>query len=177
MTTTLLSLADAKTHLNITTVTYDAELQTFIDAAAVVIESRVGPIDSATHTQTFSCGGSNVLVLGRAHVTAVTALTLVRDGSSPITLAGLVIDAVTGIVRSKTQLFPVEPFNVTYTVSLTAPYPANLVMACKIIVQNMWETQNARGRNDDDLLPGAAYLIPYRAEALIKATDTIGGFA
>jgi len=176
MATTLLSLADARIHLNISTITHDAELQTFIDAAARVIESRVGPIDTATHTQTFSRGEGNVLALGHAQVTAVTALTLVRDGSSPITLAGLVIDAVTGIIRSKTQLFPVEPFKVTYTVGRT-PIPENLVMACKIIVQNMWDTQNARRRNDDDLLPGTTYLIPYRAEALIKATDNIGGFA
>jgi len=176
MATALVSLADVKIHLNITGVTHDAELQAFIDAAAVVIEGKVGPIDTATYTQTFECNGSQRLALSRTQVTAVSSLTKVRDGSSPMTLGDLVIDAQTGIVRSKTQYFPIEPFNVTYTVGRTAPFPANIVMACKIIVANLWETQTARSR-DDELLPGAAYLVPYRAEALLAASAVPFGYA
>ena len=46
----LLSLADAKAHLNITTTTYDDELREYLEAATEIVESYVGPVVTRSHT-------------------------------------------------------------------------------------------------------------------------------
>lgn len=180
--TILLSVVDAKAHLNTSSVSSkltDAEIQVMCNAAARLIEGRVGPIDAATHTVTIHGNATDTIVLGHTRINAITALTLVRDGTSPVNVAELVPDPTTGVVRSRYQVFPAEPFVVTYTVGPRdlAGYD-NLVMACKIIVQSLAQTNRgprSPGQGGGDIPTGA--MIPARAEALLGVDDSSDGFA
>ena len=66
MPTILLSLNEAKLWLSATEGDKDDDIQAVIDAAAKVIESRVGPIDQATKVQTFTTSGTNTTFFGGA---------------------------------------------------------------------------------------------------------------
>lgn len=179
MATSILSLSDAKSHLGITLPGDDAALQAMIDAAAEVIESIVGPVDAATRTWVESRGGGSTLVLPATQVLSVTSLAVLRDGSQPLDVTTLTPDPHTGIVYATAGTFPDEPFEVTYTVGRT-PVPAGITEAAKLIVQNWWQTRRGAGRpgqGGDDGAAGNAYLIPYRAEALLAPHMMPAGFA
>lgn len=181
MTTILLTLNEAKSWLSTTEGDKDSDIQAVIDAAAKVIESRVGPIDQATKVQTFTTSGTSTLVLGFTQVMSVSSLTLVRDGSSPMSIAGLVCDANTGIVRSKSEAFPTEPFTITYVVGPRAVVDANLELACRRLVQTWWKARRGNGQSPRTGQGGDATTtargIPADVEALLSPHSESLGFA
>lgn len=164
----LLSLADAKAHLNIpaTSTTNDDELREFLEAATEVIEQRVGPVARRTLTAQVN-GGWYTIYLPKTQVLTVTAITLVSDGSSPMDLADLNINTRWGQVSRKSSApFPDGLLNVTYTVG-RAVVPANITNAAKLIVKHLWETQlgnlpSVQGDDRGYVVTGAGYMIPYR---------------
>jgi hypothetical protein len=164
----LLSLADAKAHLNIpvTSTSNDDELREFLEAATEVIEQRVGPVARRTLTAQV-WGGEYRIYLPKTQVLDVTAITLVSDGSSPVDLLDLNINAHYGsLSRKSSATFPDGLLNITYVVGRTA-VPANVTNAAKLIVKHLWRTQlgNAPSVQEDDrgyVVTGSGYMIPYR---------------
>lgn len=178
----LLSLADAKQHLNITTTTQDDELREYLESATEIVESYVGPIVTRTHTARV-CGYRRDISLPHTQVTAITAVTLVSDGSSPITLSDLTVDTAAGIISYKSGLtsFPYGDMDVTYTVGRTS-VKANWTLAAKIIVKSKWQTQlgnlpSIQGDSPGYVVTGAGYRVPYDAVALLEPDDVPAGFA
>ena len=177
----LLSLADAKAHLNITSTTSDDELREYLEAATAVIEEKIGPVVRRTHTEQFMGGGCRIY-LHRTEVLTVTALTLVSDGSTPVSLSELNINGPRGVITRKNgSAFPTGQMSITYTVGRTYVQP-NWTLAAKIIVKHNWDTQlgnlpSVQGDDPGYVVSGSGYLVPYRALALLEPDAVTFGFA
>lgn len=177
----LISLVDAKAQLNISGTTQDEELRGWIEAVTTVVESYVGPIVRRTHTRRV-CGYRNAIPLPHTQVTAVTAVTLVSDGSSPITLSDLAINTQAGIVTYKSGArFAYGDMDFTYTVSRSYVEP-NWQQAAALILQSNWGSQlgnlpSIQGDTPGYVVTGSGYLVPYRAESLLKPDQVPAGFA
>lgn len=179
----LLSLDDAKAHLEIPTIdtARDEELREFLEAATELIEDYVGPIVRRTHTVRVN-GGGQAILLPHTQVLEVTALTLVRDGSTPILLADLAVDTDAGVVTRKDGgYFPYGPYDATYEVGRSYVKP-NWTLAAKMIVKNQWGSKlgNLPSIQGDDVeyQPGVGGpLIPPRAMALLRPDEVPIGFA
>jgi hypothetical protein len=177
----LISLADAKAHLNITTTTSDDELREYLEAATEIVESYVGPIVTRTHTARVD-GYRSAIPLPHTQVTGVTAVTLVSDGSSPITLSDLAVDTDTGVISYKAGgTFPYGQMDVTYTVGRSF-VKANWTLAAKLVVQHHWRSQlgnlpNIQGDDPGYEMTGAGLDVTYRVRALLQPDQVPAGFA
>lgn len=177
----LLSLADAKVHLNITTTTYDEELREYLEAATEIVESYVGPVVSRSHTARV-CGYRREIPLPHTQVTAITSITVVRTGTTPITLSDLTINTAAGVVSYKNGIsFPYGEMDWVYTVGRSY-VKANWTLAAKIIVKHNWETQlgnlpSIQGDSPGYVVTGSGYLVPYRAISLLQSDQVPAGFA
>ena len=177
----LLSLADAKAHLNVTTTTHDEELREYLEASTKVVESYVGPVVRRTYTRRV-CGGSRQIPLPHTQVTAVTNVTVVSDGSSPITLSDLSINTAAGIVSLKSGgSFGYGDMDWTYTVGRSS-VESNWTLAAKLILQTRWQQKlgnlpSTQGDFPGYVVSGAGYLVPYAAVALMQPDQVSAGFA
>ena len=179
----LMSLANAKAHLNIadTTTTYDAELREYLEAATEIVESYVGPVVRRTHTARV-CGYRCEIPLPHTQVLAVTNITDVRTGTSPITLSDLAIDTEAGVISYKNGMaFPYGEMDITYTVGRSY-VKANWTLAAKIIMKHNWETQlgnlpSIQGEDRGYVVTGSGYLVPFRAVSLLQSDQVPVGFA
>jgi hypothetical protein len=170
-----LTLALAKSHLNIpaTTVTQDAELQNFIDAAEAVIADDIGgPIEATAVTERIS-GGVCTLVLAQSPAVSLTSVTPYQG--SALTLSDLYLDEGAGLVTYNSgAAFTARHYTVIYSAGRDA-VPDNLLLAVKELVRHLWETQRGPtrrpGSSASDMtantVPGAAYLFPHRVEQLL----------
>lgn len=84
----VLTLAEVKDHLNISSVSFDAELQVFINRAEAAVASKCGPLASTAVTQKVRGYASSL----SPRVTPILSLTSVTPtgGGTPIGLALLV---------------------------------------------------------------------------------------
>src|SRR6266508_4521861 len=178
-TPALLSLADAKAHLNITGTSSDDELREYLEGITKVVEDYVGPIVRRTYTRRVR-GGVCKIALPHTQVTDITAVTLVSDGSSPLTLTDLTVDTPSGMFGLKTGGYlPYGELDVTYKVGRSYVQP-NWTLAAKMILKHAWETQLGNLpsiQGDEVIIPGAGYLVPYRAMALLQPDTVPVGFA
>ncbi len=178
-TPALLSLADAKAHLNITGTTSDDELREYLEAVTAVVEEKIGPVVRRTHTDQFNGGGCRIY-LPHTQVLTVTALTLISDGSTPVPLSELNINTSRGVITRKNgSAFPTGQMSITYTVGRTYVH-SNWTLAAKIILRHAWVTQLGNLpsiQGDEVIVPGAGYLVPYRAMALLQPDTVPVGFA
>lgn len=177
----LLSLADAKVHLNISTTTHDDEIREYLEAATEIVESYVGPVVRRAYTSRV-CGRRSSIALPHTQVLEVTAVTVVSDGSTPITLTDLAVDTTSGVVSYKNgSSFPYREMDFTYTVGRTT-VKANWTLAAKIIVKHNWETQlgnlpSIQGDSQGYAVSGSGFLVPYRAISLLQPDEVPVGFA
>jgi hypothetical protein len=177
----LLSLADAKAHLNITTTTYDDELREYLEAATKIVESYVGPVVRRTYTRRIR-GGRDRIPLPHTQVLEISALTLVSDGSSPVTLTDLTVDTPSGLLSLKAGgSITSGDLDVTYKVG-RAYVESNWTLAAKHIVKANWNSQlgnlpSIQGDDSGYVVTGDGYLVPYRAISLLQPDDIPAGFA
>lgn len=177
----VLSLALAKTHLNITVSTYDTELQTVIDAAEALLAKRCGPLSTSTVTNRVD-GGGGALVLQTTPAVALLSVTPV-DGTA-LTLTDLYLDTGAGLVTYNSGAgFGDRYYTVVYSAGRLS-CPDDLLMAVKELVRHLWETQRGPSRRPGstasestaNTIPGAAYMLPFRVAELI-APHMQPGFA
>lgn len=176
----IITLADAKTHLNKVTDADDAELEGYLDTATAVVEHFVGSVEQRTVTDTYSGNGRADIVLRNGPVISVTSVTedgaVLDSGAYAVTDSGILIRIVGGWRRGVNNIV------VTYEAGRD-PVPAHHKLAANIIVAHMWETQYnpSGGRPQIGELeqigtfdPRLAYSIPRRALELLQP-DTIPG--
>lgn len=179
----VLTLAEAKAHLNIDTGADDAEVLTFVDAAEAAISARVGPLGPVTTTARVA-GGGRTLLLPVAPAISLTSVTPV--GGTALTLGDLYLDQDAGTV-SYTSDSPLTAswYTVVYTAGRSTT-PADLKMAALELLRHMWATQRPGdgGRFSSasqlvaaNTIPGAVYLFPFRVEALLAPYLNTVGFA
>lgn len=148
----VLLLADAKAHLNITNTVDDTELQTFIDAAEAAIGSKIGPLGSVSRTDRVRGAGKD-LVLPVCPVISLTSVTPV--GGTALDPSSMVVDYKAGVIAyvAATQYnfarFPLPWYDVTYTAgrNVTASANPDLYQAIKEQVRHLWSTQRGPTSN------------------------------
>jgi hypothetical protein len=176
----VLTLAEAKAHLNIPDSDSDAELQTFIDAAEAALAARVGPLGPTTTTARVA--GGRTLSLPVAPAVSITSVTPV--GGTALTVGSLYLDKDAGVISYSYPsglTFPYSWYDVVYVAGRAAnACPDDLLMADKELLRHMWTTQRpsggrfSSGSSDSaaNTIPGAAYLFPFRVEALLDPYRT-----
>jgi len=171
-----LTLADAKTYLNISAATYDTELQTFIDAAEAAIAQRVGPLTPASVTKRVPGYAWN-LHLPVYPAVSLTSVTPV--GGSALTLSDLHLEPDIGAVSYNGGSFFSSPaYDVVYSAG-RSPVPADLLMAVKELLRHLWASQRGGGPRPGPTtdVQGSAYLMPYRVLELIAPYQLLPGLA
>jgi hypothetical protein len=186
----LLSLQDAKEHLNIKTTDYDAELQGFIDAVVPSIERHLGGpavIRSVVETvEPVDC--YRALPLTKRPFVSLTGIT-----ANGVTVSTADVYATPGRVLRRRYGLPFvpywqPPYVVTYKAGLDVAAPADVVLAAKIILGHLWTTQRGSsggrgpGANNEypspnSIVPGFAFAIPNRALELLNSYAPESGLA
>lgn len=178
----LLSLADAKAHLNIpsTITTFDDELREYMEGVTKVVEQYVGPIVRRTHVRrVYAYGGA--VTLPHTQVLSITSIVYIMDGTSPITISDLSINTEAGIVTYKTgSPFVWGDMDWTYVVGRTYVHP-NWTLAAKMILEHNWQSQlgnlpSAQGDEDTHHVVKGT-LVPPRAALLMAPDGSAAGFA
>ena len=144
----VLSLAEAKTHLSSGTITTwtgdDDELRNFLQAVTEVIESKIGPCVRRTVTQRIADGGCT-LALTQYPVISVTSVTSVWTGGPSWTGSSLVLDGDAGTVTTQLGAVPFYygPWDVV-TVIGRAIIAERYLHAAKELLRHLWETQRGQ---------------------------------
>lgn len=189
--TALISLADAREHLNKAptskdpTSSDDSEIRGFIASATDVVNavcgySRPTPfIELTTAKWNALTTPGNVyasIMVRRLPLLTLTSITP-RFYGTAFSLTGVQLDNTAGIIYLPMNTLSVAwggPVDVAY-VAGRATVPTVLQEACRIIVQGFWETQRgpSTGRQlmgGDDMVtaPGSGQLIPGRALEMME---------
>ncbi|NUL09070.1 hypothetical protein [Streptomyces lunaelactis] len=171
----ILSLADAKKHLNKTTTTDDDEIRSWVESITAGIEGLCGPVIVRTVTERHDGRRVPVICLRQTPVLTVASVVAVLAGGTSYTVADLDVDTGTGVVQRKDGGTLTGPLRVTYSVGRRI-VPAAITSAARIILQHLWRTQQGtsrpvRGASDYDVseqVPGFGYAIPNRALQLLE---------
>jgi hypothetical protein len=170
--TDLLTLAEAKTALNITVTTYDTELADYITAATEAVNFICG--DSTSTAVTFVTRASGAIAVSDTPILSLTSVTGDWSGVRDLTL--LRFDAYTGVIRPKATALPLA--DDTYTVVYQrgrAAVPTAMKQAAKVILKHQWSTQRgpqAKATNSDGtFIPGLGYAVPNAALEMLGPND------
>lgn len=168
----IISLADMKNHLNMTSTTDDEELRGFIEAATAVIEDELGRAAvRRTFTEEHTAHGE--ILLNWTPVASLTSVASV-DGTTTWDVADLHV-STSGVLTAKaTAVALVGDIETVYVAGPTVT-PANWVKAGQIIVQHLWDTQRGNkgsAHAGGTETPGAGFTrygfsIPNRAKELL----------
>lgn len=171
----ILSLADAKDHLNIKDSRDDDEVRFWNNATTKAVEYYTGPIVPRSFTEQHLVRNAAAIVLLRTPVIAVTAVDSVLTGGVSYALDGLDVDGATG------ELFRLDGgrlsgrLRITYRAGRVAILE-NITGGARIILEHLWRTQRssrgglAGGGQDYSVtepIPGLGYAVPNRAIELL----------
>lgn len=172
----ILSLADAKAQLDITSTSHDSELQAYIDALTASIERFVGPVENRNVSEVIE-GRSTTLCLSSVPAVSLTTILPVLTAGEAVDVTDVHLDGATGIVRRLDGgTFRGGLWTVTY-VAGRGTVPATINLAARILLQHLWRTQygaargNVGGGDDFDVnepVPGWGYAIPNRVLQLLE---------
>lgn len=173
----VLTLAQAKAHLNITVPTYDTEIQDFIDAGEAALAKRCGPL-AATATTVRVRGGCS-LSLPVTPAISLTSVTPVLG--SALTLSDLHLEPSGEVTYNTGAEFPAPWYDVIYSAGRPS-LPADLLLADKELLRHLWTTQrggtarpgSAQSDALANTLPGSAHAFPFRVEQLIAPYVQVG---
>ncbi|MGW0821832.1 hypothetical protein [Streptomyces sp. NPDC002845] len=172
----ILSLADAKKHVNITGTRDDDELRFWNNATTRAVEFYTGPVIARSVTEDHDVGRTRVLALRQVPALSLTTVAAVLDSGTSYAVADLDLDGDTGIVRRKDGGWLCGPLRATYTAG-RASIRENITAGARIILEHLWRTQRAgrrgglAGGGDDysvtEPIPGLGYAVPNRAVELL----------
>lgn len=173
----VLTLAEAKEHLNITVDTYDDELTATIDAAEAIVGRLVGPL-TPTSTTARVHGCTRTLLLPSAPALTLTSVTPVESGS-PLDVASLLLDTNAGTVvfTDGRTWFWARAYDVEFDTGWAADaLPADLLYAVKEMVRHLWKTQRGAMQRpgSGDAPPPPGYLIPNAVAELLDPYIPLG---
>ena len=178
----LVSLADAKTFLNITSTNSDEEIRTFILKATDIAERRTGRrFRAASFVETYSSTESAVLVLRQFPVLSVTSV--VEDGITLTAGTAYVVDTTNGTITRGTSTSSLQwaqgnnNITVTYRAGAVNPTAQALV---EELTKHLWRTQRGASPmamgGGDEFIPGSSNIFTYRVLELIEMLR-VPGFA
>ena len=149
----LISLAEAKAHLNITGTGSDDELRGFLLASTELVESKVGPCVRRSFTERVTDARGGSILLPYKPLLSVTSVTSVQPSGPAWATADLIVDNDAGIVTTQwaAMRFWYGPWDVVFTAG-RAVVPERFLQACKEQARHLWDTQ--RGAQPPALLSG-----------------------
>ncbi len=181
----ILTLADAKDHLNIPAAltTHDTMIQVWLDTIDENVEQAIGGpvVTRAVTERDEATDGGRALMLRKRPAVAVTSITSVAT-STALAVADVEVDPNANVARRRSGL-PFDAtvaagppvFTVVYTAGLGLAVPAQVSAAARIILDHLWETRrgpSARpsvGGDETVQAFGMAFAIPNRALELLGA--------
>ena len=181
--TFIVSLADVKRYLNITSTTSDEELRQFILEATDISESMVNQkLRRKSFTENYTAVEGSVMLI-KQPVTAITSLTendvaLVEDVDYFVNYrAGIVYRGDSTMRRFWRS--GVNNITVTYVAGKTEPSPTEQLLV-KETVRHLWRTKRGASPmtmgNGDEFIPGGNNVITYRMQELADLIN-VPGFA
>ncbi len=182
----VVSLAAAKSQLNLTSTTNDDELAIYIASATRVVEWFVGPVVVRPYTQRVSARNPRlthlpVLGPGLTPVLILTSLTPLYTTGTAYIGADVVVDPATGALATTSgACLAGGPWTALYTAGQRV-VDSNWQLGALIVVQHLWETQRGASglplqARDEVIVPGLGFAIPNRARDLLQL-DHVAGFA
>ena len=174
----LVTLTQAKTHLNVptATTTYDDEITYFISVASDLVEGYADRKFALNTSSQLFDGGVALYILNVSPVTAVTGVTV--DGTALASTA-YDTDIQHGIVR-------LDSAAAEGTANVTISYMAGLASVPNLVqhatletVRHLWQTQRgsmgARNPlNGDDYTAGMSFSLPRRVMELLDPLRNVG---
>lgn len=151
----VLSVAQAKEHLNITSSDFDAELSGIIDACEDRIAADVGPLSPVATTSRVR-GRSWDLTLPVTPVISLTSVTPV--GGTAMDVSTLYVEPKSGVLEfdSGFGYFPAYRYTVVYQAGRSS-CPDNLLMAVKELVRLTWGGSQRGGSKRPGSAPSDGY--------------------
>ena len=141
----VLTVTQAKTHLNLSSAVSDAELQTFIDAAEAAIAEKCGPLAATATTERVKSTGGPMLLLRTTPIISLTSVTPIGGSAYDVTLMEPDLSAGTIEWRSGAS-FAAGWYSVV-TSAGRASVPADLLLGIKELVRHAWKSQRGGGRH------------------------------
>lgn len=175
----VVTVAEAKADLNMTSAVSDAEVQSFLNRAEAALARKVGPL-AATATTSRVRGGDWQLVLPVTPVISLTSVT--PAGGTALTVGDLYVSPEGLVEYALTSTwFPSATYTVVYSAGRTT-LPDDLKNAALRLTAHMWETQRGGGARPGrpameglaNTLPGSAYMFPHRVNELIAPHMQVG---
>ncbi|MBP2325330.1 hypothetical protein JOF56_005715 [Kibdelosporangium banguiense] len=173
----LLSLANGKRQLNITTTDHDEEIRDYLTSVTDVIEALCGPVVPRSVVEVHDEHRVAVLVLRQPPVVALQSVTPVLDYGTAHAVSDLDIDNDTGILRrTDGRWITGGPWRATYRAGRPVT-PGGIRLAGRIILDHLWRTQNGSDglpalAHDDyavsEPIPGLGFAVPNRALELLE---------
>ncbi|MEW2635940.1 hypothetical protein AB0903_30960 [Streptomyces sp. NPDC048389] len=172
----ILSLADAKQHLNIRSSDDDGEVRYWNNVTTRAVEFYTGPIVPRSITEEHTVRSAVTVVLLHTPVQEVTAVASLLTGGTAPDVADLAVNGATGEVYRPDGGRLSGRLRFTYRAGRTT-IRENFPAAARIILGHLWRTQRAgrrggvAGGGDDysvtDPIPGIGYAVPNRALELL----------
>lgn len=182
LATEIVTLAQAKTHLNLSSSTgSDTELTYFVGVASDLVESAANRVwRSTTYTDERHAGGRDAIVLLHSPVSTVTSLT---DDGETISASDYVLDTATGLLRLISGSFTpgADMVKVTYTAGSDSTAVPKLAQHATLeTVRHLWQTQRGTGVRaamvgDEYAQQPTTYSLPLRAVELIDRLSLSAG--
>jgi hypothetical protein len=171
----VVTLDQAKQHVNIGTGTSDAELQAFVDSCEAAVSRHVGPLSPTAVTAEVS-GGGTVLILPTTPAISLTTVT--DDAGTSVSTASLHVspDGVVTYIGGGT--FVAAWYTVTYQAGRTSA-PDDLVLAVLELLRHKWSASQRGGKGGQaamlaNTIPGAAYTFPFAVTELMAPHMRVG---
>lgn len=177
----LISLDDARQHLNLVSRTADEELRETILVATYLIEQLIGPVLPTVFTEVHD-GGGTVIPLDH-RIISIDTVTMYPGGVVPAATGsnrGYLIDGVRGLelVSGYTPVVWGARVSVTYTAGVAATTPPIVRQAARELVRHMWDTQRGpiapRTLEGEGFYPGLSFTLPRRVVELLDLYMTPG---
>lgn len=184
----LLSLQDAKDMLNISqaTTTYDAEIQSWIDAIEAGLERLTGgPLVNRTVVERAEiCEGGAAILVRKRPLVSVTSIA--DPTGAAVSTADVDLDPNSGVIRRRLA-WPwwtaYRWVTVTYVAGWGVPTPPAFNRAAAIILDHLWQTQHgpstrpSMAGDETGTDYGLGFAIPNRAAELLApyAAETGAG--
>jgi hypothetical protein len=166
----VLSMAEARAHLNLTDTTDDEEVRSWLETVTRVVESKAGEVVAKSYTERHRAGGS--LWLRHGPVISITSIAPWLGTGSTYAPADVRVTESGRVEMLSGLCFTGGPYAVTYLAGRTV-VPANIRDAAKIILKHCWETQRGasalplQAADEMSMVPGFGFAVPNRALELL----------
>lgn len=173
----IISLADAKEHLNKTSTADDEELRSWLEATTEIVEELAGRTIArrvVTELHQFNCP-TLVLRLAASPAISLTSITSL-DGVGSWTTSQFQLDGEAGLAYALPTALPLYGLVQTVHVAGYASVPSRFTAAAKMILRHLWGSQRAGSDRERNARHGLAkegqviasgYAIPRAAADMI----------